>query len=378
MIPARLKMFLPGVLVGGLLFGGAFVHASAGSDLESWPASGDELGGGGGGDDATPARRAQGRRVADAPRTPPMPPRTPPPGSPAPPAPPAPPTPPTPPTKHRAAGGRGGLSVTIHDGKVQIHGIDEFARAQIEAVRQMLRNNPNIPPDVRDRVLGRMDRARAALDRRLKNLSVDDLDNLDAEMEKMGDELEKAFEGLEADLEKLGDKLGKDFAKKFGKDVAKRFKPGKIQLDFHRDGDDPPDPPDPPDPSDHDDDVDDDHGGMPTPDVEISSPDVTDVSELKDIKLKPEQRARIVRLRSNLVREVEVAQKQLEDASRRLETALDDVNAKDEVIVRYVDQITSHEAAIRKARLLTWMQARRLLDPAQRKKVEDASRKRHR
>src|ERR1051326_6693219 len=97
-----------------------------------------------------------------------------------------PPTPPSPPPAGDPWGGgshptkrhhthKHGISVSIHDGKVQIEGVHDMVAGQIEAVREMLRNNPSIPKDVRDRVLSRLDRVNGILDRRLGNLQATDL-----------------------------------------------------------------------------------------------------------------------------------------------------------------------------------------------------------
>ena len=349
---------LPSAIAGGLLFGTAFGHASSG-------------------DDAEPAfvRRAPATRTADARRVPPLPP--------APPAPPMPPPPPggwsQPPPMPVAGGAGGRFSISIRNGKVHIDGLEGFARHHLEGVREMIRNNPNIPPDVRDKVLARLDTARSIVERRLRNLSSADLDKIGDEMEKMGDELEKAMEGLEDEMEKLGEKLGKDFAKKLGKDLAKGLRPG-IQIDGRDrdqdrgDGDDGGDGDD----DDGDDDRDGDHARAVVigPDVDTDTRGA--IRDLPDLTLRPAQREQIVKLRSSYEQEIARARKQLDDASRRLEIALADLKTSDADIERYVDQVSKYEAAIRKARLLTWVNARRLLDETQRQKIEDASGKRRR
>jgi hypothetical protein len=353
---------LPSAIAGGLLFGSAFGHASAGDDAE--PAF---------------ARRAPATRTADARRVPPLPP--------APPAPPAPPMPPLPPggwsqpPPMPGQGGPGGrFSISIRNGKVHIEGLEGFARHHLESVREMIRNNPNIPPDVRDKVLARLDTARAIIERRLRNLSSTDLDKIGDEMEKMGDELEKAMEGLEDEMGKLGEKLSKDFAKKLGKDLAKGLKHG-IQING-RDRDQ--DRGDGDDGDDGDDDSDDDRDGdharavVIGPDVDVDTNTRGAIRDLPDLTLRPAQREQIVKLRSSYEQEIARARKQLDDASKRLEIALADLRTSDADIERYVDQVSRYEAAIRKARLLTWVNARRLLDETQRKKIEDATGKRHR
>jgi hypothetical protein len=76
-------------------------------------------------------------------------------------------------------GGPGGrFSISVHDGKVHIEGLEAFARHHLESVREMIRSNPNIPPDVRDRVLARLDTARSIVDRRLRRLSTTYLEKI--------------------------------------------------------------------------------------------------------------------------------------------------------------------------------------------------------
>ncbi|HSK02546.1 MAG TPA: hypothetical protein VK932_14940, partial [Kofleriaceae bacterium] len=314
---------------------------------------------------------------------------------PPPPAPPAPPAPPSgwsqPPPMHGWGGPGGRFSVSVRKGKVHIEGIEAFARHHLESLRAVIRHDPNISPDVRDRVLARLDTVRSIIDRRLRSLDMTDLDRLGVEMEKMGAELEKAMEGLDEELEKLGDRLGKDLAAKLGRDLA-----AKLGRDLARglrpsiriDGDD-----DRGrrrdrdrrrdrrgrDDDDRDDDRDDDDhaGAVVIPDVDVDI-DVDARGDLPDLTLKPAQREQIVKLRTSYEQEIAVARKQLDDASKRLEVALADTRTSDLEIAKYVDQVSSHEAAIRKARLLTWVNARRVLDEAQRKKIEDAAGKRRR
>jgi len=370
---------VPALAAGGLLFGTASGHASAGDGPPGFLPVAADTGDTDADADAGPgpgtARRAPGKRTADAPRRH----RVPPPAPPAPPEPPDPPEPPEPPAGwdhsrplpplppphlQGRKGGPGRVSISVRNGKVQIDGLEGFTRHQLDAVGQLIRNNPDIPKEARDKVLARLDRARTIVDKRLKNLSTTDLDKIGDEMEKMGDELEKAMEGLEEEMEKLGDKLGKDLARKLGKDFAKSFKPGKIQIDHGDDNDA------------HDDD-DDAHAVVVTPDDDVDVDARDAIQDLKDLTLKPDQRDRIAKLHATSEQEIARARKQLDDASKRLEIALADAKTSDSDISRYIDQVSMHEAAIRKSRLLAWVNARRLLDDAQRKKIEDAARKNH-
>lgn len=275
------------------------------------------------------------------------------------------PKPPKPP-KVKIVGGAG-VSISIRNGKIHIEGLDQLVSGHLQNVRDMLANNPNLPKDVRDRIVQRMDRVKAVVDKHIKQLDTQDLDKLDDQLEKMGDELEKAMEGLEADLDKLGDKLGKDLAK----DITKNLKDMKLKFG--------PDPAPAPDDDDDDDDADDadrdtDDDDLPNASVAPSDDDLRSaVDMLKNFTLEPAQKDAIVRLRASADAVVETERRALEQASKQLEAALAGVKTSDGDIARYVDKITAHEAAIRKARLLSWVQARRVLDADQIKRLEAAA-----
>lgn len=327
------SIILPSMIAGGLLFGSAFGHAAAGDpSFGYWPAA----------SDATAPSKGSAALPPPAPPKPPLPPGPPlPPKAPLPPKPPAPPTP-TPPKP----GQIGGFSVD---------GVKDMVVGQLDNVRTSIKNNPNIPKDVRDKLNARLDKVRATLDKRLSNLKLTDLDKLGEEMEKMGEELEQAMEGFDEEMEKVGEKLGKDIAKQVAKDL------GKMDFDF-----------------DFDFDHDDDNNIPMAPNVDID-PDDDDMKEaindLKDLALDPGQRTQITKLRTDSDKAVGAAKKQLDELSTKLRTALGNPATPDVEITRLVDQISAQEAVIRKSRILAWAQARRVLDDGQRKKIEDAAKK---
>ncbi|MBL9014595.1 MAG: hypothetical protein JNL83_10490 [Myxococcales bacterium] len=328
---------VPSMIAGGLLFHSLPGRASAG-DREMfgyWPAASD----------------AAAPLVAQGPKPP-----APPAPAPTPPTPKTPPAAPTPPAKVRAGGG---VSVSINNGKVSIDGVHDLVLGQLDTARDSIKNNQAIPKDVRDKIAARLDKVRASVDKRLKNISVTDFDQLEKEMEAMGEEIEAAMDGLDEDLEKLGDKIGKDVAKQLGKDFGKKWNKS-FKFDFDSDDDD------------------DDLGAVDVPDVDDDDDDMKDaIKDLRDLALDKTQKEKINKLRAESDQKVAAAKKQLDELSEKLQTALGNPATTDADISRMVDQISAQEATIRKARIVAWAQARRLLDDAQRKRVEDAARKKN-
>ncbi|CAN5815852.1 hypothetical protein BH11MYX3_BH11MYX3_15180 [soil metagenome] len=339
-IKALFTVIVPSMIAGGLIFNSAPGHASAGGGemFGFWPAASDV---------AAPS-------VANprpAPPTPPTPP------TPAPPR--TGPRPPTPPRPPRPGMGGGGVSVSINNGKVQIDGLHDLVLGQLDSARDSIRNNSSIPKDVRDKILARLDKVRGAVDKRLSNIKITDLDQLESEMEKMGEEIEQAMDGLDKDMEKLGKSMGKDFSRKFGKNFGKNFTVNIGNDDDDNDGDD-----------------DDDIGSIDTPDVDADDDDMKEaIKDLRDLALKPDQKDKINKLRADSDKSVATAKKQMDELSAKLKAALANPATSDAEIGRYVDQISAQEATIRKARIVAWAQARRVLDEAQRKRVEDAAAK---
>jgi hypothetical protein len=295
----------------------------------------------------------------------------PPPLGPVPPMPPAPPKGPKPPKPPKAP--RGGISISIHGNKVQIDGLEQLVQGHLAAVRQMLDSNPNIPKDVRDRIVARMDKVKAIVEKNLANLSGTDIDKLDDQLEKMGDQLEKAMEGLDGDLAKISDKVGKKMAKDIAKDLGKL---SKKNFQFHWDGDDSNDSSDASASSDSNDSSDDSSDSSDdTADASDDQDVQVAIDDLKNFSLKQSQRDAIARVRETADKQVAAAKIQLDQASKALENALENVKVTDEQVSQAVLRVTAAEAEIRKARLLSWVQARRQLDADQIKRLEAALKK---
>jgi hypothetical protein len=299
---------------------------------------------------------------------------------PTPPEAPTPPTPPTPPSDPWGNGSPGrhqrhqrhGMSVQIHDGKVQIDGLKEMVADQLANARRSIENNQAIPPDVRARVLERLDRVNGIVDRRISRIKATDLDQLGEELGKMGEELGKAMDGLGEDLSKLGDQIGKDVAKQIGKQF-KHFNPAVAHAD--PDSDDSQGNSDSDSDSDNDNDHDNDQSAVPA--VPSMDPDDDNdraaIAKLGNLQLEPRQRAMIAQLRADTDRRVGEAKKEIDRLSETLRVALDNPASSEAEVGRYVDQISAQEAVIRKARINSWMSARRVLSDDQRAKVLSAA-----
>ena len=267
------------------------------------------------------------------------------------------------------------MSVSFHDGKIEIDGIEEMVQDQLDRVADVLDNLSDVPPDVRDRVKDRVKSVRDKLGARLGKLKSLDLDKIGPEMERMGDDIEKEMEGLDKDLEQLGGNLGKHFAEKFGKDFARNFGPGRVPAFSSHDHDNS---------DDGDDDADDDGDRTAVtlpPGADTDMVDPSDmraaIADLKDLSLGQGQREQLARLRADSDRQVAEARRELDAMSDRLHDTLGNVGASEADIAQQIELISQKEATIRKARILAWVRARAVLDGDQRKRVEAAAKKSH-
>lgn len=281
---------------------------------------------------------------------------------PTPPTPPTAPTPPTPPRPPRPprpphVSGSGGFNINIHDGRVQIDGLETMVDAQIDAALQGIAHDDNIPPQVRAKVTARLEKVRAKVKKRLAKIDTTDPQRLGEELGQLGEEIGQEMEQFGEEMDKFGadmDKWGKQFEKNWGKN---------FKYQFHTNDNDDRD-------DDHDDDRDDENDDEADHDIDMPA-----VRDLGDLKLKAPQRDALRKLRAESEAKVANAKRELERAEAQLQKALENVNASDADIARAIDAVAQQEATIRKARILTWVNARRMLDDSQRQKVEGAARK---
>jgi len=293
---------------------------------------------------------------------------------------PTPPTPPTPPDpwgspgpRHQHQHQQHHMSVSIHDGKVQIDGVRETVNDALKQARSMIESNPSIPPDVRARVLSRLDRVNGIVDRRISKLKSTDIDQLGEEVGKMGEEIGNAMDGLGEDLSKLGDQIGKDVAKQ----LQKSFKHMSPHVAHTDDSDAVEDNGNSDSDSDTDTDSDSDNDQSAVPTATATDPDddaaKAAITKLGNLSLDSHQRAVIAQLRTDTERRVGDAKREIDRLSETLRVALDNPSSSEAEVGRYVDQISAQEATIRKARINAWMSARRVLSDDQRAQVAGAA-----
>jgi len=348
MIRARklLTVVVPSLIAGGLLFGSTFGNA-----------------------DVTVTRDGK-TIVIPTPPAPPAPPNAPPP---------APGADPWGPSSGGHGRHRHGMSISIKDNKIQLDGVKDMVADQITAARKQI-ESANLPPDIRARVLARLDRAAATVDRhlakldRMKSL---DMDQLGEELGSMGEELGSAMDGLSEDLSNLNDRISKDVQKQIArsqKQIEKQLKNMPKVVVSDEDGNNSDDDNSANDNNDGNDDNDNSAAATPSIDKDDDH-DRAAMAKLGDLQLEPQQRSMIAQIRRDTDRRVADAKREIDQLSDTLKTALDNPATNEAEVNHYVDQITQQEAVIRKARLNAWMSARRILRDDQRVKVVHAASK---
>ena len=303
---------LPSMIAGGLVFASAFGRADDGRALAGfWPAARDV--------GATTAAKAH---------------------APVPPA--APAAPAAPAVKHVAGNG---VSVTIHDGKVQIDGIQALVDGQLDDALSQIKDAKDLPPEARAKLEERLGTLRGTIAKRLGNLDPTDMDQFGKQMDQFGKDMDQFGKDME--------KWGNDFGKQYGQKLTRQWGAGNIHIGT----------------------TDDDDNDQLSTAPNVGNDDDLDeaVADLGDLSLQPPQRAAITKLRTDSDRTVATAKKALDQASQALQKQLENPAVSDAEITKAIDLVTQQEATIRKARILAWVNARRVLDDTQRKKVESAA-----
>jgi hypothetical protein len=242
-----------------------------------------------------------------------------------------------------------GINISVHDGKVEVDGIQDLVDEQLENALDSV-DVDSMPAPVRQKLKEKLGKVRGLIGGRLKHLDVKDMEQFGKEMDKLGEDIGKEMESFGSDMDKWGKDVGKQFGKNWAKKFAKGIHIGKVDSDDDDDVNIGPD-------FDDDDDLDD------------------AIKNLGDMKLEKAQKDQLAKLRADSDKQVAAAKQALEQASKALHDQLEAGKANDTDIAKSIDAVTQQEAAIRKARILAWVHARAVLDDAQRKKVEAAAAK---
>jgi hypothetical protein len=278
------------------------------------------------------------------------------------PVPPAAPTPAVPPAPPPAPGTpvivlQKGKQPKVVKGQVKIDlgDLDEMVDEQIENALEAINDNESIPPHVRDAVRQRLEKVRVKVKSRISKIGANDLDGLSDELGKMGEELGSEMEQFGKDMDKWGKQFEKQMEKKMkGKHLVWK---GGPHPDVHIDIDDG------------------DDADMPDIDMDDMG-DLDDaMRDLGSFKLGPDQRAQLKKLRVDSEAKVADAKRKLDTAEEVLRVSLENTNVSEQQIANAIDNVSRAEADIRKARILAWVTARKLLDASQRKQIEAAARK---
>jgi hypothetical protein len=239
---------------------------------------------------------------------------------------------------------------------VQIDGLDQMIDQHIQAALDTVSHDHNIPEAVRQKIVKRLEKVKQKVHAKAAKgkLDADDLEDL-------GEEIGEEMEDFGKEMEKWGEEFGKQMEKQLG---GMNVKIGARDDDDDDDRDD----------HDDDDDDDDDHDDIAGFDVDDDDDDLADaIKDMGDLLLAPAQRDQIKKLRLDSDAKVATAKRELDRASDRLQKQLDNPATSEADIARSIDAVAQQEATIRKARILAWHNARRILDDSQRKKVEGAA-----
>ncbi len=382
---------LPSALAGGVLFGSAFSHADAGMQVGFWP------------DD--PAATVVAQATPD-PHPNPHPHPHPtvvvvPPIPPVPPVPAMPAMPPMPP-----------MPAITPDAIRQM-------QQEIQNAIELVRNTTQLSPAMREKIIHKLEKIRDKTAKRLAHIKPGDYEQLGEEMGKIGEDIGEEMGDLGEEMgewagqwaQQYGQQLGQQIGQQVGQQLGNlkfQFGPnantagpnGGMHIHINggqpavQNGDDDDDDDDDSSSSSgnvhthvhahahgHDQDANDnanddnDADNDNDSDDNDSDADTDVVVDLGDLSLQQPQRDQIQQLRANSQRQIEQARRQLQQASEALKQALDNVNASDAQLAQAIDAVSQQEATIRKAKIIAWHDARRMLDDSQRSKIEAAAAK---
>ena len=267
---------------------------------------------------------------------------------PAPPAAPRAPVAPKPPKAPKAP------KADIH---IDLGDINQLVDEQIKNALEAIGNNPNIPPHVREAMKSRLEKVRVKVKHRIAKIAPNDLEQMGEELGKIGEEIGEEMEQFGNDMEK--------WSKEFEKKMEKQMKGKKVMVWKGQDD---------ANVTVHIDDDDDDMPGMDDMDG-MDDGDLDDaIKDMGSLKLDANQRAKLKGFRVESETKVAAAKQQLDVASENLRKQLENDNANEAEITRAIDTVSRLESDIRKARILAWVKARKLLDNSQRQQVERAAR----
>jgi hypothetical protein len=233
--------------------------------------------------------------------------------------------------------------VHVHDGKVDLIGVEDSVRKATErAIAQAqdtIAADKTLSPKDRAKLETLIAQMRVTLQRMARA-------SIRASMDQSSDSV--------VDFKRLGKELG-DLGKELGDELRDHYsRASSLHVEV-------------------DDDDEDALGDAPDMDDADELDDA--VRDLRDLKLAPEQHAKLVQLRADSDRRAAVAKAALHAASKKLHEQISN-DACDDDIAKSIDAVSRQEAELRKARILAWTGARRLLNDAQRKRVEAVASKR--
>ncbi|HVK88067.1 MAG TPA: Spy/CpxP family protein refolding chaperone, partial [Kofleriaceae bacterium] len=92
--------------------------------------------------------------------------------------------------------------------------------------------------------------------------------------------------------------------------------------------------------------------------------------DLDELQLTKAQRAELRRIGRDQQVVIAPAEQKIHELSRELRKVVDEINADEGQVGRLIDQISAEEAKVRKARITAMTRTRKVLNEAQRRKLD--------